>query len=123
MFVRNTDPQVAITMVLTSQNQTKNKTPALATLQATFKVAQLVGEKEKANTDPTLSPFLKVEHEGITPNDEITLCYTAAVNGQSETIMNHFPLAKKSTKTIETTLKDSSGTYVWLTITCTPPKQ
>src|SRR5579872_258832 len=88
MFARNTDPQVAITMVLTNQNPTKNKTPALATLQATFKVAQLVGEKEIAHTDDALSPFLMVEHEGITPNDEITLCYTAVVDGQSETIMN-----------------------------------
>lgn len=122
MFARNTDPEVAITMILTSQHPTKNKTPALATLQATFKVAQVAGNKETANTDDTLSHFVMVEHEGITPSNEITLSYTVAVNGESETIMNHFPLSEKKTKSIETSLKDSSGAYVWLTITCTPKK-
>lgn len=122
MFARNTDPEVAITMALTRQHPTKNKTPALATLQASFSIMQEAGKKEKAQTDDTLSSFLEVEHEGITTSNEITLCYSAAVNGESETIMNHFPLSEKTTKNIETSLKDSSGAYVWLTITCIPKK-
>jgi hypothetical protein len=111
---------VAITMALTREQPNGNQPTTLATLQASFKIMQSTRHKEIEQTDSTRSPYLMVEHEGITPQHQITLCYTAEMNGQRETFMNHFSLAKKTTKEFETTLNDSSGSHIWLTITCTP---
>lgn len=116
------DAEVGVSIMLTNEQPKNNRPSTLATLQASFKIMQSAGQKQIEQTDISLSPYLKVENEGPTPHNQITLCYTAVVDGQCETLMNHFPLAKKSTKEFETSLKDSSGKFLWLTITCTPKK-
>jgi hypothetical protein len=111
---------ISVSMSLTTKNPEESRLKPLVKLKAALKNIEESRGSTYANGSQQTS--LRVNSEGICQADQITLCYSASIGDQKETLMNHFPLNERSKKQFETELENADGTHLWLTIECTPNK-